>query len=86
MAHALAQAGVAVAVSGRSVERARAAAADLPNAIGVGLDVSEEESVARAVDEAWSELGGIDMLVNNAGIGMRSVNSRFLTTTSHRKQ
>ena len=39
----------------------------------------DESSVAWAVDQAWSRLGGIDMLVNNAGIGMRTVNPRFMT-------
>ena len=79
MARALADAGAAVAVTGRSGERAREVAACLPEAIGIELDVRDESSVARAVDEAWSELGGIDMLVNNAGAGMRSVNPRFMT-------
>ena len=79
MARALADAGATVAVTGRSGERARDAAAALPEAIGIELDVRDELSVARAVDQAWSALDGIDMLVNNAGIGMRSVNPRFLT-------
>ena len=78
MAGALAESGAAVAVTGRSGERAREVAAGLPNAIGIGLDVRDESSVARAVDEAWTRLGGVDMLVNNAGIGMRTVNPRFL--------
>jgi gluconate 5-dehydrogenase len=34
--------------------------------------------VARAAGQAWSRLGGIDLLVNNAGLGMRSVNPRFM--------
>jgi NAD(P)-dependent dehydrogenase (short-subunit alcohol dehydrogenase family) len=79
MASALAAAGAAVALTGRSARRASTVAADLPGAVGIGLDVRDESSVARAVDEAWSRLGGIDMLVNNAGIGMRTVNPRFMT-------
>ena len=79
MASALAAAGARVALTGRSGDRARSVAAGLRQAIGLELDVRDEASVARAVDQAWSRLGGIDMLVNNAGIGMRTVNPRFMT-------
>jgi NAD(P)-dependent dehydrogenase (short-subunit alcohol dehydrogenase family) len=79
MASALATAGARVALTGRSGGHASSVAADLPGATGIELDVRDESSVARAVDEAWSRLGGIDMLVNNAGIGMRTVNPRFMT-------
>jgi NAD(P)-dependent dehydrogenase (short-subunit alcohol dehydrogenase family) len=79
MAAALAGAGAAVALTGRSGARAAEAAAGLPGAIGLELDVCDEASVTRAVDEAWARLGGIDMLVNNAGIGMRTVNPRFMS-------
>jgi gluconate 5-dehydrogenase len=79
MADALAAAGATVALTGRSSERAESVAAGLLNAIGLEMDVRDESSVAGAVERAWSRLGGIDMLVNNAGIGMRTVNPRFLT-------
>jgi NAD(P)-dependent dehydrogenase (short-subunit alcohol dehydrogenase family) len=79
MAAALAGAGLRVALTGRSREQATRVADDLPGALGLGLDVRDEESVANAVDEAWQRLDGIDLLVNNAGIGMRTVNPRFLT-------
>ena len=79
MASALAGAGATVALTGRSGEQASSVAAGLPGAIGLELDVRDEASVARAVDQAWSRLGGVDMLVNNAGIGMRTVNPRFMT-------
>jgi len=79
MATALAGAGLRVAVAGRSGERAAAAAAGLPGAFGVELDARDEDSVERAVETAWSRLDGIGMLVNNAGIGMRTVNPRFMT-------
>jgi gluconate 5-dehydrogenase len=79
MAAALAKAGHAVVLTGRSAAAAAAAAGGLPAAAGIELDVRDESSVARAVEEAWSRLGGIDMLVNNAGIGMRTVNPDFMT-------
>jgi len=79
MASALAAAGATVALTGRSGQRASSIAAELPGAVGIELDVRDEWSVATAVDQAWALLDGIDMLVNNAGIGMRTVNPRFMT-------
>ena len=38
-------------------------------AIAVKLDVTSKEEVAEAVDRAQQSFGGIDVLVNNAGIG-----------------
>jgi NAD(P)-dependent dehydrogenase (short-subunit alcohol dehydrogenase family) len=79
MAQALASAGATVALTGRDGERAQAVAATVPTAAGIAMDVRDEQSVASAVDAAWSLLGGVDMLVNNAGIGMRTVNPHFMT-------
>jgi NAD(P)-dependent dehydrogenase (short-subunit alcohol dehydrogenase family) len=79
MAQALAGAGLRVAVTGRSGARAAVAAGRLGGAIGVAMDVRDEESVAAAIAAAWSRLDGIDLLVNNAGIGMRTVNPQFMT-------
>src|ERR1700733_8995182 len=82
VAAALAGAGLQVAVAGRSGERAAEVAGRLPGAFGVGLDVRGEGWVARAVGGAGARLGGIDLLVNNAGIGMRTVNPNFMTEPS----
>jgi NAD(P)-dependent dehydrogenase (short-subunit alcohol dehydrogenase family) len=79
MTAALAQAGLRVALTGRSRERAQTVAAGLPGTFGLGLDTRSEDSVKRAVEQAWDRLNGIDLLVNNAGLGMRTVNPRFLT-------
>jgi NAD(P)-dependent dehydrogenase (short-subunit alcohol dehydrogenase family) len=80
MAEALVQAGATVAVTGRERGRAEATAAALgADAIGIGMDVRQELAVNAGIDELYTRLGGIDLLVNNAGIGMRTVNPRFLT-------
>jgi NAD(P)-dependent dehydrogenase (short-subunit alcohol dehydrogenase family) len=80
MAQALADSGARVAVTGRDRVRAEAAAAALPgDALGLALDVTDEAAIAAGVQRVEDELGPIDLLVNNAGLGMRTVNPRFLT-------
>jgi len=80
MARALANAGARVAVTSRNRGRARTAAAEIGNtAIGIKLDVRDVTSVTRAIDEVYRAFRGLDLLVNNAGIGMRTVNPRFMT-------
>ena len=80
MAQALGSGGARVAIAGRSRARAQAVADQLDGgAVAIELDVRSESSVRNAVHETERTLGAIDMLVNNAGIGMRTVNPRFLT-------
>lgn len=80
MADALLQAGADVAITSRERARAETVAGELSRgAVGIALDVRAETSVRSGVDETYERLGGVDVLVNNAGIGMRTVNPRFLT-------
>jgi gluconate 5-dehydrogenase len=80
MAQALVQAGARVAVTSRSQLRAEGSAVELGGgALGVELDGRHSDSVSIGVDRVYEALGGLDVLVNNAGIGMRTVNPRFMT-------
>lgn len=80
MAEALVSAGARVALTSRELERAEAVAAELgAGAVGVELDIRDATSVSAGVDRAYGLLGGLEMLVNNAGIGMRTVNPSFMS-------
>jgi NAD(P)-dependent dehydrogenase (short-subunit alcohol dehydrogenase family) len=79
MSQALTRAGARVVLTGRTEQRVQEAAARIPEGTGLVMDVRDEQSVASGVDRAIEALGGIDVLVNNAGIGMRTVNPDFMT-------
>jgi NAD(P)-dependent dehydrogenase (short-subunit alcohol dehydrogenase family) len=81
MARALVEDGVDLVLTGRDADRAADVAAGLGGpgrAHGLGLDTRDEAAVAAGTDRAVALLGGLDLLVLNAGIGMRTVNPRFL--------
>jgi gluconate 5-dehydrogenase len=78
MAAALAASGARVVLTSRDRARAEAAAAEI-GAIGIELDVRDESSVSAGVEAVYEQLGGLEVLVSNAGIGMRTVNPRFIT-------
>jgi NAD(P)-dependent dehydrogenase (short-subunit alcohol dehydrogenase family) len=74
MAQALGEAGGAVAVTATTLEAAQVAAAELAElgirSYGVKLEVSDVDDVERAVADVTENFGEIDVLVNNAGIGI----------------
>jgi dihydroanticapsin dehydrogenase len=67
IAEVYAEAGAAVAILDRDVEAGTATASEL-GLLFVEADVSDEPGVEQAVDRVASELGALQILVNNAAI------------------
>jgi len=76
IAQAFAEAGGSVVVTSREAARAEEAAGQIAEStgqkcIGLALDVRDGGSVAAAMERTVSELGGLEILVNNAGVNIR---------------
>ena len=68
-ARALAASGYRLALLARRADRIEALADELGNgAIAIQADVTDRDSVVKAADRVKTELGGTDVLVNNAGV------------------
>ncbi|SEI93186.1 bifunctional rhamnulose-1-phosphate aldolase/short-chain dehydrogenase [Demequina mangrovi] len=77
----LAAEGACVVIADLDLEKAQAAAAELGTtdvAIGVAANVADPEAVAAAMGEAVLAFGGVDLIVNNAGL---SLSKPLLETT-----
>ena len=82
----LAAEGACVVIGDLSLEKAQAAAAEIGAvsnlggdvAVGVQADVSDEDAVQAMVDAAVLAFGGLDLVVNNAGL---SLSKSLLDTT-----
>src|SRR4051812_41272359 len=66
-ARALGEAGARVAIAARDEDRSEAVAREL-GALAVTTDVADAESVGAMLAAVTSELGPVDVLVNNAGV------------------
>lgn len=79
----LAAEGACVVVADLDLQKAQAAAAELGNtdvAIGVAANVADADAVQAALNEAVLAFGGVDLVVNNAGL---SLSKPLLETTEN---
>jgi len=69
----LAANGAAVAVTARRVDKIQALADEINagggKALALALDVGDADAIGPALDAVQAQLGGLDILINNAGIG-----------------
>ena len=68
IARVFAAAGAKVCIADIDGEAAKKTSSAIRNSIGLRMDVTSEEEVERGVDEAARQLGGVDILVSNAGV------------------
>ncbi len=82
MALALDHAGARVAITGSAPSPAlEGTRAELgPNALALVADVTDLNACAQAVTDTITAFGRIDVLINNAGLGMRAISETFNTT------
>ncbi|WP_214401251.1 SDR family oxidoreductase [Pseudonocardia lacus] len=71
-ARTFAEAGAHVVVSDIDAAGAERVAAELPSAIAVTTDVTDPDAVRGLVETAESAFGGLDVMVNNAGVPHRA--------------
>jgi gluconate 5-dehydrogenase len=72
LAKGLAEAGAEVVLNGRDAGKLEAAAARIPRAATLAVDVTDHEAVRAAIDGFEEQQGAIDIVVNNAGMQHRS--------------
>lgn len=67
-AEAFAKEGARVAIADLNIERAEKTASQIQGSIAVKMDVTQKTSIEAGVEKAIQQLGGIDILINNAAI------------------
>jgi 2-deoxy-D-gluconate 3-dehydrogenase len=87
IARGLAKAGADVVVAARNQDKTRAAVEELQQfgnrAVGIQVDVTDEAQVGTLVAETTSQLGGVDILVANAGSNIRKMPQEYSLAEWH---
>lgn len=72
LAAALASRGARLALVARSADKLQKLAANWPQALAIPSDLGHPGEARRVVEEAARQFGRLDLLVNNAGQGLRT--------------
>ena len=73
LAKAVLEKGDQAVVTARSIEKVKGLEEKYPDrCLALTLDVTDDQSIAKAVKAAQERFGTIDVLINNAGHGYRS--------------
>jgi len=81
IARSLASSGMHVIVAGRDALLGKKVASDLGNAVFRELEVTDPNSIEAAAGWIASEYGGLDVLVNNAGIALDGLDAAVARRT-----
>ena len=77
IAKGFAESGANIAIAGRNTTKTEEVVANFrernTSAIGIEVDVADQESVQDMIGNTLEAFGRIDILVNNAGIGIRNL-------------
>jgi len=77
IAKGFAESGASIAIAGRNTTKTEEVVANFSeqntSAIGIEVDVADQESVQDMIRNTLEAFGQIDILVNNAGIGIRNL-------------
>ena len=83
MASEIGKSGANVIITGRNSDKTKAAVNELKksvdNVIGIDSDVSDESSIKDMIKTSYDTFGSIDVLINNAGIGIRELPENYNT-------
>src|SRR5438552_3143519 len=68
----LAKEGAKVVLAARSVEKLKKLEKDIPGSFSVVTDMRKPEDITNLINKTKEKFGRIDILINNAGQGMRA--------------
>jgi short-subunit dehydrogenase len=72
LARLMGDGGARVVLSARSADRLKQLEKEIPDSLAIPADMSKEEDIHNLIRQTQEKLGRIDILINNAGQGMRA--------------
>ena len=64
--------GANVTLAARSIDKLNEIASNIPSSLAVRCDVTKQEDCKLMIEQSVEKFGGVDVLINNAGLSMRA--------------